>query len=560
MKLLGNSKYIFVVLLLCISVFLNGQETLDEIKYSEEVCTEQIDIHILLDGSGSIGYSNWKAHVIPMLNTLVDNLNISNDEINVSLTLFSTNSRELIKLKGYGSTSKDSLRFILAHLQNNYSPNGNTNLTSALLVVDTLINERMYRPDAIQLAIILTDGIPNDLPRSTAVVHQLKRKHVNVAIIGVGAGVNNEYNRILVGCDRYAPCPYYSSGSWNEAQNMIKPFLTKVCQEVERIAHCGKWEEWSECSTTCDEGRKIRRRQILHPGCVSEMTTPCKVRDCPQIPIPPVIPNKIPEKPSNPEEPPSNPNEPSNPEEPNPEEPSNPKEPSNPEEPINPEELNPKEPSNPEESNPKEPINPEDNENPLIIQDEPIEPRNDSNVIPILPIIPQKGNNIPSNLPENPSDSEVEYPRPNDNGENSNNTMKSKKNIPNEPIPSPGDNPYKGHEERIPKPHRSNDDYVYDNNVNKNNKDEPEIPNNEYEEDKNKNQSKSNNGYKIAGGIIGGLAILGCAGVGYNFIAGSSAAGLAGAEPAPFEDVIPDDDKDIVENEQFKLPEDNDWN
>ncbi|CAD2102024.1 thrombospondin-related anonymous protein, putative sporozoite surface protein 2, putative [Plasmodium vinckei lentum] len=664
MKLLRNSKYLFVVLLLCLSVFLSGQEIPDEIKYSEEVCNEKIDLHILVDGSGSIGQSNWITYLIPTLTTLINSLNISKDKINITMTLFSTNPQDLVRVNGYGSTDKNDLQYVIEYIKTRYSPHGTTNLTAALTNIDNLVQSKTVRSDAIQLVIILTDGIPNNLKKAAEAVDELKRKDVKVAIIGVGTGVNHKYNRILVGCARLGRCPYYSSGNWNKAQAMIKPFLSKVCQEVERTALCGKWEEWSECSTTCGNGTKTRRRNKLHPNCVGEMTASCNVRDCPLKPVappvppkpvvppfpkrpvapptpqkpvaPPVSPIRVPEIPVEPVEPiePAEPIEPENPILPI--EPIIPADPENPVEPLLPEKIEdpfivPDEPTDtivipeiiPEEPRdplvipdiapeipsdplvipniapeipsdplvipniapeipndplvipniapeiPSDPlvipnIAPEEPSDPLvipsIIPEEPIEAIIAPDVDPNIPIIPEENNEIPGNLPENPADSPVEYPKPNEGGDNPNNTTNPNRNIPNQDI-TPGDNdPYRGQGERTPKPHRSNDGYVYDDYINDNEPLEPETINNN-EENKNKNKSKprSNNGYKIAGGIIGGLAIIGCAGVAYNFIASSGAAGLTG-EPTPFEDVVPDDEKETIENEQFKLPEDNDWN
>ncbi|SBT40671.1 thrombospondin-related anonymous protein (TRAP) [Plasmodium ovale wallikeri] len=570
MNLFESRKYLLVLLFLYLSTFLKADaKVVDEVKYSEQECNEQVDVYLLLDGSGSIGHRNWVEGVIPMLNGLVNNLNISKGVINLSLALFSFNTTELIRLRRGASVDKKQALDLVNELGKKYSPRGSTNLSSALRYVIGVLGDRENRPDAVQLVIILTDGVPNSPNTAVNLVKYLKEKNVKVAVIGVGAGIDDGYNKILSGCAAHDPvCPFYSHADWDAASTIIKPFLQKVCIEVQKVANCGEWGEWSECSVTCGTGTKSRSRDILHKGCTGNMTAECVMDECPVVPAPIPIPVPLPV----PED--KNPSVNDDDDFPNqnqgldvPDELENDIPP--------PEDL-------PEERPPRRGDVPDD-----FVPDEEVLPEAPANVPE------ERGNDVPEefpqnpeneqNVPEKPNDLPIEQEKPQDDG---NNKVDYKKNdmykpekggyvIENDhraPKPSNSYSDSKGKaqsmnyssnqynnipEERYPKPHKS---IGRKDNSRNNYPSAPYTPEEPTDDEyANKGKKKSNNGYKIAGGIIGGLALVGCVGFAYNFVSHGASAALT-PESAPFDDVLPEDEKDMAEQEQFKLPEENDWN
>ncbi|GAB67701.1 sporozoite surface protein 2 [Plasmodium cynomolgi strain B] len=580
MKLIQNKSYLLVVFLLYVSIFARGdQKIVDEVKYSEEVCNESVDLYLLVDGSGSIGYPNWVTRVIPMLTGLIGNLSLSRDAINLYMGLFASRTTELIRLGSGPSIEKKLALNAVADLKKGYSPYGATNMSSALEEVMMHLKDRVNREKAIQLVILLTDGIPNNKVRALELSKELKQKGVKLAVIGIGQGINHHFNRLIAGCrPREQHCKFYSHADWNEAVDLIKPFIAKVCTEVEKVANCGPWNPWTPCSVTCGKGTHSRSRPLLHDGCTTHMVNECDEGECPVEPEPIPVPAPFPAAPEDLK--PRNTDDDDDDDHPNfhkgldvPDV----------EDEVPPE--NDGTDGNPTEENdfpPKDDVVPDE-----------------SNALPLPPVVPGGSNeefptgdeNNPENPlnPENPANSEYpENPESPGNAENQEESPTEQEapqdNNINEPertddkgsgindklIPKPMDNerdiaPNKkvhpsstNHaHDRYARPHRHSGGN--DNGTNANS----DIPNNsgesEYEEPEDKGKKSSNNGYKIAGGVIAGLALVGCVGFAYNFVSSGGAAGMGG-EPAPFDEAMAEEDKDAAEADQFKLPEDNDWN
>ncbi|CAC9698982.1 sporozoite surface protein 2 [Plasmodium sp. DRC-Itaito] len=575
MNHLGNVKYLVIVFLIFFDLFLvhcrDAQNIVDEIKYREEVCNDEVDLYLLIDCSGSIRRHNWVNHAVPLAMKLIEQLNLSENAIHLYASIFSNNAKEIISLHSEASKNKEKALSIIKALLRTNLPYGKTNLSDALLQVRKHLNDRINREKANQLVVILTDGIPDSIQDSLKESRKLNASGVKLAVFGIGQGINVAFNRFLVGCHPSdVKCSFYADSAWENVKNVIGPFMKAVCVEVEKTASCGVWEEWSPCSVTCGKGTRSRRRKILHEGCTSELQEQCEEESCP----PKWQPLDVPEEPEDDQPKPRGDNfaveEPED-DQPKPrgdnfavEEPednvidNNPQEPSpNPEEGSgekldefnldeNPETL--PVPDMPQH----EPNIPEDSEKERP-SDVPENPEDDREGTIDIPKIPQNERDTQDDLPNDKNDRHIPYPplppKVLDNERKPINP-KSQYNSENRQI-------YNS-EDRETRPHgRNNENRSY----NRNYKDTSKYPESEEHEktDNNKKKGGSDNRYKIAGGIAGGLALLACAGLAYKFVLPGAAAPFAG-EPAPFDEALGEEDKDLDEPEQFRLPEENDWN
>lgn len=560
MNHLGNVKYLVIVFLIFFDLFLvNGRDVqnniVDEIKYREEVCNDEVDLYLLMDCSGSIRRHNWVNHAVPLAMKLIQQLNLNDNAIHLYANVFSNNAREIIRLHSDASKNKEKALIIIKSLLNTNLPFGRTNLSDALLQVRKHLNDRINRENANQLVVILTDGIPDSIQGSLKESRKLNDLGVKIAVFGIGQGINVAFNRFLVGCHPSdGKCNLYADSAWENVKNVIGPFMKAVCVEVEKTASCGVWDEWSPCSVTCGKGTRSRKREILHEGCTSEIQEQCEEERCP----PKWEPLDVPDEPEDDQPRPRGDNSSVQ----------------KPEENII--DNNPQEPSpNPEEGKGENP-------NGFDLDENPENPPN-LDIPEQEPNIPEDSEKeVPSDVPKNPEDDREENfdipKKPENKHDNQNNLPndKSDRYIPYSPLPpnvldnerkqsdpqsqdNNGNRHVPNSEDRETRPHgRNNENRSY----NRKHNNTPKYHEREEHEKPDNNKQKggsSDNKYKIAGGIAGGLALLACAGLAYKFVVPGAATPYAG-EPAPFDETLGEEDKDLDEPEQFRLPEENEWN
>ncbi|XP_048676750.1 collagen alpha-1(XX) chain isoform X5 [Caretta caretta] len=137
------------------------------------------DIVLLVDGSWSIGRSNFKL-VREFLSTLVSPFNIARDKIRIGLSQYSSDPRTEWNLNTY--VTRDE---VLEAVRNLRYKGGNTftGLALSYVLEQNLKPEAGARSDAVKLVILLTDGKSQDDANLSA--QTLKNMGIEIFAIGV---------------------------------------------------------------------------------------------------------------------------------------------------------------------------------------------------------------------------------------------------------------------------------------------------------------------------------------------------------------------------------------
>ncbi|VWU48098.1 thrombospondin-related anonymous protein [Hepatocystis sp. ex Piliocolobus tephrosceles] len=495
MKLISNRIFLFFVLFSYLSILIQSDvKNKDTITITEQICNEHIDVHVLLDGSASIGLHNWEKYIYPLTLQLPNILNISPNNVNFSLILFNADAKYIIPYGSHTSTDKTEVVDHINRLFKSYRPRGTTNLTKALQLVKNEYNTKHLQQQNQRLLIVVTDGIPNNRKTALVNIYQLNKLGVKVIVFGVGTGVNNKYNRIMAGCkaDDEACSTYYHT-SWSNASKRIIPFLQKVCVDVEKQINCGEWDsEWSQCSVPCGaKGIKTKTRITNHENCDDTLTEECYEGECPS-PIP-----------------------------------------------------------EPNEKDCGE---------------------WDAEWSACSVACGGTGFKTKKRIPKNPKcedtlteecyEGECPSSIPKPKVEDQSNINNENKNIVEQTV-NPH-NIYSPEHDMINRPPENvqPNENILPSTENNANVDENIDIDSEYNEqdENNENNEKPgvNNAYKIAGAALAGIVLLGCGGVAYSF-AHKGAAASNVLNQSTFENILQDDDVDIPDNEEFKLPKDDDW-
>jgi len=139
------------------------------------VCESKIDIVILMDGSGSIGYDGFKAQKV-FVNALLDRMSINEDGVKVSIVVFSRYITTLSPLSSNVQELKSKVSAVSF-------PSSTTNTAGALF--EAINQLRAGRKDATSVVFVITDGMPNS-DTATAVQSHEARKSSRVIFVPIG--------------------------------------------------------------------------------------------------------------------------------------------------------------------------------------------------------------------------------------------------------------------------------------------------------------------------------------------------------------------------------------
>ena len=186
-------------------------------------CRAPLDIALIIDSSGSINEVtvNWPT-VIDFLIRLVNQFDIGVDGVHIGAVQFSDRERLEWTLDQY--LDRDSLIRAINQIQ---YLGGRTNLAGGLELANTQIfNARGDRPNVPNVALVITDGLPNE--RESETIPQATNLKRSVQLL-VAVGVTNAVDFVLLEQIASSPQDVIRVDDFNALVTDLARIVSTVC-------------------------------------------------------------------------------------------------------------------------------------------------------------------------------------------------------------------------------------------------------------------------------------------------------------------------------------------
>uniref|UniRef100_A0A8C7CY01 Collagen type XII alpha 1 chain n=1 Tax=Oncorhynchus kisutch TaxID=8019 RepID=A0A8C7CY01_ONCKI len=185
----------------------------------------QADVVILVDGSYSIGLSNF-AKVRSFLEVLVNSFDIGPDKIQISLVQYSRDAHT----EFYLNTHRDLSAVVKAVRTFPYR-GGSTNTGRAMTYVreKVFLANRGSRPNVPRVTILITDGKSSDSFKDPAT--KLKKADVEIFAVGVKDAVRSELEAIA---NEPVETHVYTVEDFDAFQRISKELTQSICLRIEQ--------------------------------------------------------------------------------------------------------------------------------------------------------------------------------------------------------------------------------------------------------------------------------------------------------------------------------------
>ncbi|XP_032725679.1 collagen alpha-4(VI) chain-like [Lontra canadensis] len=193
------------------------KDVVQDICSSETCKNRQADIIFLIDGSESISPENFEK-MKGFVKRMVNQADISVDEIQIGLLQFSSAPREEFRLDQY--SSKVDIDRAISNVQ---QMNDGTRTGKALnFTLPFFDSSRGGRPNVQQYLVVITDGVAQD----DVVMPAKALRDRNIIIFAIGVGEAKSAQLLQITDD---PQKVYYEENFESLQNLEKKILLKVC-------------------------------------------------------------------------------------------------------------------------------------------------------------------------------------------------------------------------------------------------------------------------------------------------------------------------------------------
>jgi len=225
------------------------------------VCAEQMDILLLVDGSGSVNwYGPGFEQEREFAHRLFNLFDFGPQGAKAGLILYSWKAEQVLE---EGMT--EDYDTLVSAVEGMVWPHWNTNTADALAMAKTTLgtHARSEVPKEKTVVFLLTDGNPNDMTATYAAAEALK-EDATLFVVRVGEGVNEQ------ACHDWASWPseahVLQADDFTMLEPQIKEFMADICQDLScRETMTDNGMDYIGCQSYTESGRACQKWADQYP-------------------------------------------------------------------------------------------------------------------------------------------------------------------------------------------------------------------------------------------------------------------------------------------------------
>ena len=206
-----------------VHIHINGKRSVQEFGFFPDCVSYKTDLVIILDSSTSVSGTNFET-MKGFAADLLENADIDSGHVRVGVLLYSTEVSIQFYLREYSKKSE-----VVEAISRIPYIRGSTNTADALRTVWTRMFTAYYgdRPDAINVAVLITDGLSNINSHRTLIeANTAKTKGIHIYSIGIGLEDTREISAIAT---VPAAKNVFTINDFRELTDLKKDVLKSLC-------------------------------------------------------------------------------------------------------------------------------------------------------------------------------------------------------------------------------------------------------------------------------------------------------------------------------------------